>query len=268
MLAITKLSAQNKIIIDLNTSKQSTNKYSQNETEIKSIVYNAVGKKSTIINTTSYTYTGIDYSANNLEFLVGPIKFNSIQNDLSLIHKLTRKMNVNVSINPVATFEQNLSISNIALLAQVGISYKFNKSSQLNIGALRGMTFGEIQILPTLTFLYKLNEELNMELGFPYTSLSFSNNIRNTLKLTNNFAGTSYNLESETSYNIPTTAHYSSMTTSFEYERNVDSNWFLNFKGGYEFAKKFNYKYENQKTFYDFKMKDAYSFTIGLKYKY
>ena len=30
------------------------------------------------------------------------------------------------------------------------------------------------------------------------------------------------------------------MTSALEYERNMDSNWFVSLKGGYEFNKKYN----------------------------
>lgn len=268
MLAVFKMSAQNKIIIEVNTSTQSTEKYKQNETEIESTLYTKLSNKNTITNTTSYKYTGLNYSLNNLELSNSPIQFNRIENDLLFTQLLTSKTSVNVSVNPVATFEKNLGVSDIALLGKIDIGYQFNKNTSINVGAQRGTTFGEIQILPTLSFRYKVNEVLKLDLGFPYATVSYSNNVRNEFKLTNNFVGTYYNLDNKTINNAATVARFSSMTTSFEYERNVDSNWFLNFKGGYEFDKKFSFEDNNQNTAYDFQNNNAYLFTIGLKYKY
>ena len=57
------------------------------------------------------------------------------------------------------------------------------------------------------------------------------------------------------------------MTSAFEYERNVDKNWFLNFKAGYDFNKKYNLIDNDNHKVYDFNTGNGYVLGIGIKYK-
>ena len=57
------------------------------------------------------------------------------------------------------------------------------------------------------------------------------------------------------------------MTSAFEYERNVDKNWFLNFKAGYDFNKKYRLNDSEDQTVYNFNTGNGSIFGIGIKYK-
>ncbi|MNR51378.1 hypothetical protein D3C85_1710460 [compost metagenome] len=57
------------------------------------------------------------------------------------------------------------------------------------------------------------------------------------------------------------------MTSAVEYERNVDRNWFLNFKAGYDFNKKYILIDNDNHEVYDFNTGNGYILGIGIKYK-
>lgn len=271
MFSLFNLSAQNKVVVDLNTNTLSTDDYTQNETEVNGTFYKKINKKNAISNTVGYKNKSINYSSTSLEFPKILNQFNKIENNLEFSHLLSSKTKLIIAVKPVATFEKNLDFQDIALLGGIGIGYLFNEKTSLNLGITRETYFGAIAILPTISFYHKLNEKLAIDLGFPNTTVSFSNNIRNEFKLTNNFNGSYYNLDNPVLINntmLATTARFSNMTSSIEYDRNVDSNWFLNFKTGYEFNKKFTLEDANNNTTFSDNNNKAYIFTIGIKYKY
>ena len=59
----------------------------------------------------------------------------------------------------------------------------------------------------------------------------------------------------------------SQITSAFEYERNVDKNWFLNFKAGYDLDKKYSITNHDDNKLYDFNTGNGYVLGIGIKYK-
>jgi hypothetical protein len=59
----------------------------------------------------------------------------------------------------------------------------------------------------------------------------------------------------------------SQMTSAFEYERNVTKNWFLNFKAGYDFNKKYNLLNNNDHKVYDYNTGNGYVLGVRIKYK-
>lgn len=271
MFSLFNLSAQNKVVVDLNTNTLSTNDYTQNETEINGTFYKNLNEKSALTNTVGYKNKSINYSLTSHELPVSLNQFNKIENILEFSHLLNSKTKLIIAAKPIATFEKNIDFKDIALLGGMGIEYQFNKKTSLNIGVTRETYFGSIALLPTISFYHKLNEKLAIDLGFPNTTISFTNNIRNEFKLTNNFNGSYYNLDKPVLINntmLATTARFSNMTSSIEYDRNVDTNWFLNFKAGYEFNKKFTLEDANNNTTFSDDNNKAYIFTIGIKYKY
>lgn len=271
MLSVINLSAQNKVVVDLNTNTLSTDDYTQNETEIKGTFYKKINKKNAITNTVGYKNKNINYSLTSIELPKSLNQFNKIENNFEFSHLLSSKTKLSMVIKPIATFEKKLNIQDIALLGGIGIGYQFNEKTSLNIGVTRDTYLGAKAILPTISFYHKLNEKIAVDLGFPNTTISFSNNIRNEFKLTNNFSGSYYNLDDSILINntmLATTARFSNMTSSITYDRNVDSNWFLNFKAGYEFNKKFTLEDANNDTTFSDDNNKACIFTIGIKYKY
>ena len=58
------------------------------------------------------------------------------------------------------------------------------------------------------------------------------------------------------------------MTSALEYERNMDTNWFVSLKGGYNFNKNYTLKNNNEVPTFDFNINNGYLFNIGIKYKH
>ena len=86
--------------------------------------------------------------------------------------------------------------------------------------------------------------------------------------LSNSFNGSFYNLDNSVDLSgIATKISTSQITTAIEYERNVTKNWFMNFKTGYDFDKKYNLLDENNHKVYDFNTGNGYILSIGIKYK-
>jgi hypothetical protein len=89
--------------------------------------------------------------------------------------------------------------------------------------------------------------------------------------LTNSFNGNFYNLDKPEvldHLNAATKVSFSQMTSALEYERNMDSNWFVSLKGGYEFNKKYNLTNNSGDSKLDFNSTNGYIFNIGIKYKH
>jgi hypothetical protein len=68
--------------------------------------------------------------------------------------------------------------------------------------------------------------------------------------------------------NTGTKVSFSQMTSALEYERNMDTNWFVSLKGGYNFNKNYTLKNNNEVSTFDFNINNGYLFNIGIKYKH
>lgn len=122
--------------------------------------------------------------------------------------------------------------------------------------------------MPLLSLNYIINNAGSLSIGFPDSRISYANNIRNKFSLSNSFNGNFYHLDSQNNLNNNATkVSLSQMTTALEYERNVDKNWFLNFKAGYDFDKKYNLIDTDNHKVYDFNTGNGYVLGIGIKYK-
>jgi len=139
--------------------------------------------------------------------------------------------------------------------------------TKIVLGAGRTSIFGSPKFTPIIAFDYKMNEKANFRIGFPDSKVSYSNNERNRFSLTNSFNGNFYHLDQINNENKAEKAVLSQMTSALEYERNVSNNWFLNFKAGYDFNKKYNLLDRNNHKVYDYNTGNGYVLGIGIKYK-
>lgn len=58
------------------------------------------------------------------------------------------------------------------------------------------------------------------------------------------------------------------MASTLEYERNMDGNWFMGFKGGYGFNRNYSLTDTKGNSKFNFDSDNGYIFSIGIKYKH
>lgn len=271
MIPILNASAQSGYSLELNIKTESTEKITVNETRIGLTVFRNIDSKNKIINTTKYKNIGINYSLENYDLQNSLNQFTSFENDFEFSHQLNAKTNLNLEINPIVNFERNLGISDVSLLGGIEVKHSFNTSNSINIGIKRMTLFGKPEILPTFSFYHQINQHVFVNIGFPNAIISYSKSTRNTFNITNSFNGNFYNLDRPRvldDLNTATKVSFSQMTSALEYERNMDSNWFISLKGGYEFNKKYNLTNSSGNSKFDFNSTNGYIFNIGIKYKH
>jgi hypothetical protein len=270
MIATTLISAQQTFDIDANTSTQSTSIFKKNENGIKISTRVNINSKTTLINSAEFMNTSINYNMTNYNYTEQLHYFNWIAYNVGIEHEISSKTNLHFNFNPVAGFQEDFGATDIILLGGLEIEHHFNPKNFLKIGIQRNTIFGKTQTLPTITFHHQVNQKLSIDAGFPSTSFSYSNNSRNIFKYSTSFNGSSYNIDQ-----LPFTSktpniskvELSNLNTQLEYERNVDSNWYLNFKGGYDFNKKFIAIDQNNNDHKDLNNSQGYNLTFGIKYK-
>ena len=270
MISTTFISAQTTYDIEVNTGTQSTSIFNKSENGIKALVKTAINSKTSLINSTEFLNTSIDYKLINYSYTEQLGQFNRIAYNLQLEYKFSPKTTLNFNFNPVAGFQENFAASDIILLGGLELKHSFGSKNYLNLGIQRNTLFGKTQILPTITFHHQLNQNLSVDAGFPSTSLSYSNNSRNLFKFTTSYSGSSYNIDlAPLSNKTPSFSkvEFSNLNTQLEYERNVDSNWYLNFKGGYDLNKKFIAIDKKGTVLTDLNNSKGYILTFGIKYK-
>jgi hypothetical protein len=271
MIPILNASAQSGYSLELNLKTQPTEKISVNETGIGLTVFRNIDSKNKITNTLKYNNIEINYSLENYDLQNSLNRFTSFENDFEFSHQLTRKTKLNLEINPMVNFENNLGISDVSILGGFEVNHSFNPTNTIRIGIKRMTLFGKPEILPTFSFYHQINQNAFVNVGFPYSTISYSNNARNNFSFTNSFNGNFYNLDQPRVLDVLNTATkigFSQMTSALEYERNMDSNWFVSLKGGYEFNKKYNLTNNSGDSKFDFNSTNGYIFNIGIKYKH
>ena len=271
MIPILNASAQSGYSLELNIRTQPTEKITINETGIGVTLFKNIDSNNKITNTFKYKNIGIDYSLENYDLQNSLNQFTGFENDFKFSHQLTVNTKLNLEINPTVNFERNLGISDVSLLGGLEVKHSFNSSNAISIGVKRMTLFGKPEILPTFSFYNQINQNAFVEVGFPNSTISYSNNIRNSFRFTNSFNGNFYNLDKPRvldNLNAATKVSFSQMTSALEYERNMDSNWFVSLKGGYEFNKKYNLTNSSGDSKVDFNSSNGYIFNIGIKYKH
>lgn len=268
LISFFTMKAQEKLSVDMSLKTEPTDKIDFNETKIGISFNKEINSKNKITNKLEYSNLNVNYELGNFESFENLDQFNQLKYDFGFLHQMTNTTKLNFTISPTANFQQNLDFSDVTLLGGFEINQQLNSSTSINIGVARSTIFGNPKFVPTLSLNYKVNDASTLLIGFPDSKISYSNNIRNKFSLTNSFNGNFYNLNPQVNLsNNATKAVSSQMTSAFEYERNVDKNWFLNFKAGYDFNKKYNLIDSDNHKVYDFNSGNGYILGIGIKYK-
>ncbi|SEP32511.1 hypothetical protein SAMN05444671_0043 [Flavobacterium sp. CF108] len=268
LVSFLNMKAQENFSVHLNLKTEPTDKIDFTETSIGISLSKKISSKSLITNTLEYSNLNINYDLGRYESFEDLDKLQLIKGKFEFSQKISNSTKLNFTFTPMFSFQENLSFSDFTLLGGFEIKQQLNSKTTLSIGAARTSIFGNPKFLPSASLNYKVNDNANVLIGFPDSRISYSNNIRNKFSLSNSFNGSFYNLniQNEIDKNAAK-ATLSQMTTSFEYERNVDKNWFLNFKAGYDFDKKYKLTDGENHTVYDFNISNGYILGIGIKYK-
>jgi hypothetical protein len=270
MVPMFTIYAQNGYSVDLNIKTEPADKITLNETSIGISAYKNIDTKNKITNTLQYKNIRVKYDIENYDFKYNYNPYNSIKNTLVVTHLLTQKTTLNLEIEPTLNFQQNLNLSDLSVLGGLEINKIIDKNNTISIGVKRTNALGLPKITPTFSFYHKISDAATMTIGFPNSAITYSNNERNVFRLTNSFNGDFFNLDN-TKYldgNTATKASLSQITTALEYERNMDGNWFVNFKAGYDFNKKYQLSNHDNDNVYDFNIGNSYILNIGIKYKH
>lgn len=265
LMSLLNMKAQEKFSVNLDLKTEPTDKVDFNESNAGLFFSKIISPKSSIKNTASYTNLNLNYETDTFKSID---QLRQIQDKFELSHEILTSTKVIFSLTPTANFQHNLDFSDVSLLGSFEISHQLNSKTTFNIGAARTTIFGIPKFLPLASLNYNINENANLLIGFPDSKVSYSNNIRNKFSLNNSFNGSFYNLDVQNNTNnTAAKAVLSQMTTSFEYERNVEKNWFLNFKAGYDFDKKYKLTDSKDHTVHDYNIGNGYVLGIGIKYK-
>lgn len=261
------MKAQESFSVVMNLKTEPTDKIDFTESNIGISFNKKINSKNKITNTLEYSNLKVNYELESNESAWELNGFNQIQNTFAISHELSNATNLNFSITPTANFQHNLDVNDLSVLGSFEINQQLNSKTTINIGVARTTILGNPGFLPTLSVNYKISNQSNLLIGFPNSKISYSNNIRNQFSLTNSFNGNYYHIDAHNPDNNASKITLSQMSSAFEYERNVDKNWFLNFKAGYDFDKKYNIIDNDNHKVYDFNTGNGYILGIGIKYK-
>lgn len=267
LISFLGLKAQENFSAAVNFKTEPTEKINFSETDIAVFYQKKLGAKSKITNTLEYSNLKVNYEFNPYNFYEDQDKFNQVQNKFEYSSEITEKTKWQLSIIPTANFQSKLDFSDLTVLGSLAISQQLSSKLNLIVGAGRTTIFGAPKITPIVAFDYKMNEQTDFKIGFPDSRISYSNNDRNKFSLTNSFNGNFYHLDETNKDNNAEKTVLSQMTSALEYERNVTGNWFLNFKAGYDFNKKYNLLDNSDQKIYDYNSGNGYVLGIGIKYK-
>jgi len=268
LCVVCNLSAQNNYSVDFAIHTQSTENIKINETSFGADYTKTFHSKYRIENELKFNSKNINYF--NTDISNSSTVYNEVKNKFVFNYFKSDKIDVNFKLEPYITSENNLKISDLDLLGELNIDFILSSNKKLTIGASRNNFFGKTMVLPIFSYYYEYDKKVNLNIGFPESKLSYSNNSRNVFSIKNAFNGSIYNLEN-TSKSLAlnsTKSSFSQLTTSIEYKRNMDSNWFVNFKVGYDFNREYLLLDSNYKTTYDFGIKDGCQFGLTIKYKH
>lgn len=268
LISFLGLKAQENFSAAVNFKTEPTEKINFSETDLAIFYQKKLGTKSKIANTLEYSNLKVNYELNPYDFYADEDKFNQVQNKFEYSSEIAEKTKWKLSVIPTANFQSKLDFSDVTVLGSLEISQQIGSKLIVIAGVGRTSIFGAPKIMPIVALDYKLNESVDFRIGFPDSKISYSNNNRNKFSLTNSFNGNFYHLDKTSSTgNNAEKAVLSQMTSALEYERNVASNWFLNFKAGYDFNKKYNLLDSNDHKVYDYNTGNGYVLGIGIKYK-
>jgi hypothetical protein len=275
LIPIFSVYAQKGLSIDLNIKTEPIEDGSINQTGISIQFSKNMGTKNILTNTFKYKNTAVtneikkylikDYATNN-----DATRFNSFEDTFEFSHLLSEKTKLTLVIEPTANYESNLNLSDITLLGGIELNQVVNKNNSITVGIKRMTVFGKPEVLPTFTYNHQFNKDAYLKLGFPSSELSYSNVIRNKFSLNNDFSGSSYNLNSSImteDSNTISKVGFSQMETTLQFERNMDTSWYINLKGGYSSNKEFKFSNETRTNEMNQSLKNGGVFSISIKYK-
>ncbi|MFW0738608.1 DUF6268 family outer membrane beta-barrel protein [Flavobacterium sp. T12S277] len=263
------MKAQENIEVNLSLKTEPTDQIDFTQSSIGISYSKKTGRKNEITNTLAYSNLSVNYELGHYKTKENEEQFNQIQNKFEITHALSNTTHMSFSIVPTLNFQSSPELSDLSLLGSLEMKQQFNSRTSLKIGIARSTALGNAKFLPVLSLHYQFNTEGSLFIGFPDSKITYSNNVRNKFSLTNSFNGNFYHLDAENQpINAAEKATLSQMTTAFEYERNVDKNWFLNFKAGYDFNKKYSLTDKDDHKVYDFNTGNGYVLGIGIKYKH
>ncbi|WP_433835300.1 DUF6268 family outer membrane beta-barrel protein [Flavobacterium anhuiense] len=267
LISFLGLKAQENFSATVNFKTEPTDKINFSETNMALFYQKKLGTKNKIANTLEYSSLKVNYEFNPYNFYADQDKFNQVQDKFEYSSELSEKTKWRLSIVPTANFQSKLDFSDVTVLGSFTISQELSSKLNVIVGAGRTSIFGAPKFTPIVALDYKMNEKTNFRVGFPDSRISYSNNDRNQFSFTNSFNGNFYHLnETDTDKNAEK-AVLSQMTLALEYERNVGGNWFLDFKAGYDFNKKYNLLNSSDHKTYDYNTGNGYVLGIGIKYK-
>ena len=267
--------AQKGVSIDWNLQTQPIENGSIKQTQIGLLFFENIGTKNNMSSTFNYRSTTItdeieNYLLKQYVTNYSSTHFNSFANTFEFSRQLTEKTKLTAAIEPTANYENNLALSDITILGGFEINQKLNNNNSIDLGIKRMTVFGRPEILPTFSFNHQFNKTAYFKLGFPNSELSYSNLIRNKFSLNNNFSGSNYNLDSpivDDNLNSISKVGFSQVETTLQYERNMDTSWFVTIKGGYSSNKKLKFSDENRTNEKNQSLKNGSIFSISIKYK-
>ncbi|PZX93564.1 hypothetical protein DOS84_09080 [Flavobacterium aquariorum] len=267
--------AQKAFTIDLNIKTEPIENGSIKQTGIGVLFFKDIGTKNKLTNTFKYKSTTVTdeietYLLKNYVTNYSSTHFISFENIFEFSHQITEKTKLNIAIEPTANYESNFDVSDISILGGIELSQSLNKNNSIDVGVKRMTVFGKPEILPTFSFNHQFNNKAYLKLGFPYSELSYSNSIRNKFSLNNDFSGSSYNLNSPVvteDINAITKLGFSQIETTLQFERNMDTSWYVSLKGGYSSNKEFKFSDENRTKEMNQALKNGGIFSISIKYK-
>lgn len=259
--------AQETISADVNIKTEPTDQIDFNETSAAVVYSKSLNTKNQIKNTFEYFNLKVNYEVGSFLAYDNLESFNQFKNKMEFLQQVSSTTKLNYTVTPTVNYQQNLDFSDFTILGSLEIIQQINSKTNITIGAARTTVFGSPKFMPVFALNYKISNESNLLLGFPDSKLSYSNNIRNKFSINNSFNGNFYNLDQKNNIDDSAKANLSQITSTLEYERNIDTNWFVNFKAGYDFNKKYELiDSENHKT-HDFNISNGYILGVGIKYK-
>jgi hypothetical protein len=268
LFTICNLSAQNNYSFDFVVNTQPTENIKINEVSFGADYSKTFDSKFRIENKLVFNSKNINYF--NSDYSISESEFNLVSNRFVFCYLKSKKTSFNFEIEPFVASENNLKWDDIDFFGGVNVEFILSSNKKLMFGFNRNAILGKPMILPVFAYDYQYSNDLNFRIGFPETNIKFSNNPRNMFCIKSVFDGSNYNLDKEDkvfSLNSDK-ASFSQLTTSFEYERNMNTNWFVNFKMGYDFNRKYLLQDSNYNTTFDFNIKNGCNLGLTIKYKH
>lgn len=260
--------AQNSFSVYTNLYTQPTKEIKANNTLLGLGYTHKFGSKYKLVADVEYTNKGVTYLEPGYSgsFLA---EFNKLESNLAFSYSYNDKYAYHIKIQPFIANEQQLNLRSFYMLSELTVAIKLKENKILTIGAGNSTVFGQSKLTPVVSYKYSYSDKLNFLIGFPESAISYSNNARNIFALKNSFNGSFYALHaaSKSIFDTSEKASFSQVTTSFEYERSMDTNWFVGFKAGYDLDRKYRLLDSDGNTVFDFGIKDGINLNIKIKYK-